>query len=157
MVSLESDQIFCESNKNIADMTTKAGVPTFRYRFVRSAWFLRLMSLVSGKDAPYCVGVPHAAELIDVWGTFDALFTNAKGDLELSQHTIRAWTNFAHSGNPNAGGPMQKLMPKWNPHASQSDTTYLFDAGPTLLHPRGTIKARNQVNLLADRCPILSR
>lgn len=157
MVSLESDGIFCRANKEIADMTIKAGVPTFRYRFVRSAWFLRLMSMVSGKDAPYCVGVPHAAELIDVWGTFDALFSDTPGDLKLSQHTIRAWTNFAHSGNPNSGGPMEALTPRWDAHSAQSDTTYLFDAGPTALHPRGVVKARNVVNLLADRCPIISK
>jgi len=157
MVALESDDIFCRSNRQIADMTVKAGVPTFRYRFVRSAWFLRLMSLVSGKDAPYCVGVPHAAELIDVWGTFDALFSVAPGDLKLSQQTIQAWTNFAHSGNPNFGGPMEVMNPRWNPHTSQSDTTYLFDAGPTFLHPRGAVKSHNVVDLLADRCPILSK
>merc|ERR1711865_631911 len=80
------------------------------------------------KEAKYCLGVPHAADLVGVWGTFDSLFNFSSGDRKLSNQMIQAWTNFAHTLDPNSGSPAGKLQPAWEQHTATSDQTYIFDA-----------------------------
>lgn len=103
----------------------QGGAPVFMYEF---AW-----------ESPAFKGVlhsPHTAEIPFVFGNVDvaSAFTGDGPELKpLMQRVMRAWGNFARTGNPNTD-----TLPAWKPFTPQERWTMVFNAECELVQdPRG--------------------
>ena len=112
--------------------------PVFTYHLVRGLWVLRTISAAAfGKaDAPFCVGVPHSADLLFIFDNYKR-FMNP-GEQQLAAAVVAAWSNFAHgldpSGPARAGGALPAVA--WPAHSAGFPTraaqaTAVLDANET--------------------------
>lgn len=123
---IASDHMYRLTNIGGAEQKAlQGGAPVFMYEF---AW-----------ESPALNGLlhsPHTAELPFVFGNLDvaAAFTGDGPELKpLMQRVMKAWGNFARSGNPNADN-----LPTWPPFTAQSRQTLVFDTECRLVaDPRG--------------------
>ncbi|HEX7951516.1 MAG TPA: carboxylesterase family protein [Burkholderiales bacterium] len=130
ILEAQTDRVETEPVRFQARARTKAGRPTWVYRFDQTR--------VSAKThSAYCRGAPHAAELPYVFGTLDLQepFTNAPAspptaaDLAVSRLMIDYWVTFARTGTPNAPG-----LPEWPEYGSGKEPVMSFGEGHAALH-----------------------
>lgn len=73
----------------------------------RGVWMYRFSRVRDGAAAA-TLKAYHGAELPYVFGTHDAWLPTGPADRQLSRQMMRAWVQFARTGNPNHAG-----MPQW--------------------------------------------
>jgi para-nitrobenzyl esterase len=122
-----SDHMYRLTNIGGAEQKALQGAaPVFMYEF---AW-----------ESPALGGVlrsPHTAEIPFVFGNIDVAtaFTGVGPELEpLMQRVMKAWGNFARTGNPGADG-----LPPWKPFSPPARWTMVFNTECQLVSdPRGS-------------------
>lgn len=113
----------CNQYDQLQDLVA-AGVTTYGYHFTDQQAYSPLRA-----TAPY-IGATHTAELQYLWTT-SAGFTGSPrshttDQLTLSNQMIDYWTNFAKTGNPNAGA-----LPTWSAFSNEEAMIQLNDPGAT--------------------------
>ena len=73
------------------------------------------------------LGVPHTAEITYVFDNLDVPTENAitgtgKDRYPMADKMSRAWTRFAHTGNPNVPG-----LPQWRPYSASDRAVMVFN------------------------------
>ncbi len=117
LAQLESDAMFACPSRRAARALTKLGVPVYRYHFVRRP--------DNGVVAAF--GATHAAEVPFVFGNDDAMLGGVSdAGMPLREAMMRYWTNFAKTGDPNAGND-----PKWPRYEEASDPYLTLDVPPS--------------------------
>lgn len=123
---IASDHMYRLTNVSGAEQKAlQGGAPVYMYEF---AW-----------ESPALRGLlhsPHTAEMPFVFGNVDAAeaFTGQGPELQpLMRQLMRAWGNFARTGNPNTD-----TLPEWKPFTPQERLTMVFNTESRVVaDPRG--------------------
>ncbi len=95
-----SDPAMAEASRHLAELVTKAGQPTYLYRF----------SYVAEHQRGKVPGAVHGAEIVYAFNLPAVIFgdkaTNA--DMEMGRVVSGYWVDFVMTGDPNGGG-----RPRW--------------------------------------------
>ncbi len=117
ILSMITDAIFQLPSVYIADAQSNFA-SAYSYRFDWTSFPIRLIGL----------GACHGMELPFVFNTFNSgagkrimKASNKRKVFKLSKEIQTAWTNFAHTGNPDSGNN------KWLPYNTESRSTLIFD------------------------------
>jgi para-nitrobenzyl esterase len=123
----------------------KDASPADLYFRITSDWMMRLPSILQAErkaaqpgapaylylftwDSPAFgpgMGAHHGAELTFVFDTLDEQaerIGTGEDRRRLADQMLRAWSRFAHTGDPNHAG-----LPSWKPYSSESRDTMIFD------------------------------
>ncbi len=92
-----AEAMLCQAQV-LASRLANSGVPVWMYRFSR----------VRDGAAAADLKAYHGAELPYVFGTHDAWLPTSESDRRLGRQMMKAWVQFARSGNPNS-----KSQPVW--------------------------------------------
>ena len=118
ILSMITDAIFQVPSVYIADAQSNFA-SAYSYRFDWTSFPIRLIGL----------GACHGMELPFVFNTFNSgagkriiKAANNRKVFKLSREIQNAWSNFAHTGNPNNKGNN-----KWLPYNTESRATMIFD------------------------------
>lgn len=127
LAQVESDAMFACPTRRASRALTRAGVPVYRYHFVRRP--------DNGVVAAF--GATHGAEVPFVFGNDDPMLGGVSdGGMPLREAMMRYWTNFAKMGDPNVGND-----PKWPRYDEASDAYLTLDTPPIAA-----------AGLLAEKC-----
>jgi para-nitrobenzyl esterase len=110
------DQLFGGPVYHYVHHHRRAGHPAYLYLFARTP-----------PSPKQTIGAYHAAELVFVHGTRVApVLPMTDDDQALSAEMMRYWTDFAKTGDPNAGDPSAS-HPEWPPFDESDPTWMRFD------------------------------
>jgi para-nitrobenzyl esterase len=104
-----------------AERAAHAGAPVFMYNF--DVPVPALISVAAG----YYLGATHGSELTSVFGTSPTFSSDAAGKA-VSDLMQRYWTNFAKTGDPNAGSD-----PKWPAFTAAANVRLNFALTPSVV------------------------
>ncbi len=109
------DRLELEPTRFTARVFASEGLPVYEYRF----------SYVATAKRGEWKGAPHATEIPYVFNTLNAEYGDqvTAEDRQVADATIRYWTNFAKTGDPNGPG-----LPEWPRYSTQTDLLMNFTA-----------------------------
>lgn len=123
---IDVDLIFREMAVSQGDLkAAQGGAPVYMFLF---SW-----------ESPVCDGIWRSTHCMDLPFAFDnvALYkteTGGRKDAVLLGHRMgKAWTNFAHTGNPN-GTKGVKGLPEWPEYSIEEGATMNFNTVSTVLY-----------------------
>nr|XP_003218004.1 PREDICTED: acetylcholinesterase [Anolis carolinensis] len=109
LVQSLGDYFFVCPVAKFAGQIRNVGSPVYVYLFTHHT---------SGTVWPEWVGVPHGAELIYLFGNFEAAFqankTHTEAEEALSRRIMRYWAEFARTGKPTGSGKKEVEWPRYN-------------------------------------------
>lgn len=113
MQQVFADEAMVEPSRHLADVTARAGQPTWWYRF----------SYVPESQRARLSGAPHALDIAFTFDIPDALVGNqvTAADRAMGELTSAYWVSFAKTGDPNGEG-----RPQWPRHDPAIDRVMNF-------------------------------
>ncbi|XP_060615311.2 cholinesterase-like isoform X2 [Anolis sagrei] len=118
LVQSSGDYFFVCPAAEFAAQMRKAGSPVYVYIFTHHT---------SGSVWPEWAGASHAAELIYLFGSFEAAMeankTHTEAEAVLSRRIMRYWAEFARTGNPTGSEKKEVEWPPYN--ATQQNFLHL--------------------------------